>query len=251
MKQSVIITVALFALLIPGMLLAQGACPSKAKATCKATCKEAIELSEEQKAKMAELKMEQEIAGIKLGAELKILKIKIKQEMSKDDPSEKELKALVSQIADIQEKQHLKKIEHMLAMRKILGPEKWKLHKKCCGGMGHGGMGMCGFGCCGGGHGCCAGMCGCCGGGHGCCMGKCGSGCGDKHIWIEKGGAGCCGMGDMGGSCIIKMDGSGMCGGEKTVDIHKMIKARHPGEVKKIKAYIEEEDAGEKEAPLH
>ncbi len=241
MKKSVIFTIAILVLLMPAMLSAQGIYPSKAQATRKAMCKESMELSEEQQAKMAELKFEQEIASIKLGAELKILKLEMKQEMSKDDPSAKELERIVSKISAVKEKLLQQHVDHVLRMKKILGPENWKLYKKCCGGMRHG-CGMSGHGC--------MGMCGCscCGSGHGGFMGKCGSGCGgtDKHIWIEKGGAGCRGMGDMGGSCIIKMDCSDVCGGEKTVDIHKMIKSCHPGEVKKIKAYIEGEDDGKK-----
>jgi hypothetical protein len=211
MKKSVIFTIALLVLVIPGLLSAQATCSPKEKAACKtACCKEMMELSEEQHAKLAELKLEQEISCIKLCAELKILKLQMKQEMSKDDPAEKELKAFVSKIAGIQEKQYLMKIEHMLAMRKILGPENWKLYKKCCGSKG----GHCGSGKGCGGGGCC-GMSGGCGmGGHD-CMGMSGSGCGD-----------------MGGACIIKMDCSGMCGGEKTVDVQKIIKSCISDEMK-------------------
>jgi Spy/CpxP family protein refolding chaperone len=218
--------IALLVLLVPAMLLAEEKCPSKAKAVCKATCKESMKLTEEQKAKIADLKMKHEIAGIKLGAELKILKIELKHALAKDDPSEKDLKALVSKIAGIQEKQHWMKIEHKLAMKKILGPELWKMHKGCCGGMGHG----------------CKGMSGCCGGGRGCMGMMGGSGCGgmDKHIWVEKGGAGCCGMGEKGGHFIIKMDGSGC--GEKTIDIEKIMKSCHGGDVKVIKKCIEGEE---------
>ncbi len=188
MKKSVILTIALLVLLTPAVLSAQGMCASKEKETCKATCKEKMELTEEQEAKIAGLKFEQEISSIKLEAELKVLKLTLKQEMSKDDPSEKELKALVSKIAAIQEKQHLMKIEHMLAMRKILGPENWKMHKKCCGGMGgHGCMGMD----CGGG-GSCGMSVGCGMGGH-CCMGM---GCGSAGCrGMGMCGAGCCGTG--------------------------------------------------------
>ena len=131
---------ALVLMLLPGVLMAQ--VKHVEKTVYEETCKQALEVSEEQRAQLGELKLEQQIASIKLGAELKILNIQLKQELAKDDPSAKELDNLVSKIYATKQKLHKGKIDLQLKMRKIL-PKQWKHLKGCCGGMGtHGSMMM-------------------------------------------------------------------------------------------------------------
>jgi Spy/CpxP family protein refolding chaperone len=134
MKKSVVLATALVILLIPGVLLAQARWVSKTM--CMETCAKAMELTEEQHGKLEELKLEHQVASIQLGAELKVLHLKMEQELSKDDPSSKVLGKLVSQISAAQEELQKKEIDHLLQLKKILKPEQWKKIRKCSGGMG-------------------------------------------------------------------------------------------------------------------
>jgi hypothetical protein len=239
MKRSIVVVVALVALMVPGILLAQGKCAAET------TCKKGPELSAEQLAKLEESKVELKLAKIKLEAELKILKIKMERELKKYDASARDLESLVSKIGAVKEKILQSNIDHKLRERKILGPEHWKKMSKCCGGMcGCCSMGKCGGGSChsgkggccsmgmGHGKGCCGGKGGCCSmgmsHGKGCCSGQGehsiimkhlgGSGCHtmDKHVFIGKGG--CCPH----------------CGG-KMGEIHGKAESCHPEGVKVIK----------------
>jgi hypothetical protein len=76
------------------------------------------------------------MASIKLGAELKILELKMCQELSKDDPSARELESLVSKIGAAREELHKKRIDQLLQAKKILEPEQWKKFRRCFGSMG-------------------------------------------------------------------------------------------------------------------
>jgi hypothetical protein len=224
MKRSAIIAIALIIMLIPGALLAESHCASKAKETCKPKCcKEMMDLTEEQMAKLGELKMEHEIATIKLEAELKVLKLKMKHAMAMHDATAKELKGLVSNMAAVKEKMGLEKIDKMMAAKKIMGPENWKLYWKCCGAKAYGGgedHGKCSCGRCGAGHGCCSRA------HHGCASH---SGCEEK-VFIMKGGE---------GQAWI---GSGGCHELRSGDAHKIIKCIKGDEgAKKIERCIKVE----------
>lgn len=125
MNKSTVIGIALAFLLVPGALFAQGTVVSKV------LCGEPTEMSDEQCAKLVDLRTEHQMAGIKLGAELKILKLRMCQELAKDDPSAKELEDLVSKMGAARAELQKKWIDHLLQARKILEPEQWKTFRRC------------------------------------------------------------------------------------------------------------------------
>jgi Spy/CpxP family protein refolding chaperone len=186
-------------MLVPAILMAQ--VKHVENKVCKETCKQVMELTDEQHAQLSEMKIEHKVAAIKLEAELEILKLKLHHELAKDAPSSKELDNLLSKIYGTKQKLHKGKIDLKLNMKKILTPEQLKHLKKCSGCKeAHGSMMM---GC----------KCGGCGemGGHkvkkmiiggsgGCSMGGCSSmhkGCGCKCCSHMAGGS-CCSGGHKG-----------------------------------------------------
>lgn len=131
MKKGVVLASALVFLLIPSVLFAQGTCTSKV------LCKETLEMSDEQCSKLMNLRTEHQMASIKLGAELEILKLKMCQELSKDDPSATELESLASKMGATRADLHKKWIDNLLQAKKILEPEQWKTFRRCFGDMGN------------------------------------------------------------------------------------------------------------------
>jgi hypothetical protein len=130
MKKGVVLVTVLVLMLLPSVLFAQGSGKSMV------SCKETMECSEEQCAKLMELRTEHQMASIKLGADLQILELKLCQELSKDDPSARELESLVSKIGAVREELQKKRIDQLLQAKKILEPEQWKAYRRCFGSMG-------------------------------------------------------------------------------------------------------------------
>jgi hypothetical protein len=73
---------------------------------------------------------------IDLKAEQQKLGIMLKKEMMKPEPAMQDVEGIVRKMSAVREKLQLARIEHMLAMRKILGPD-WRKHMQA-------GMGGCG-----------------------------------------------------------------------------------------------------------
>jgi hypothetical protein len=146
MKKGLLILVALSIALLMGtsMLVAQEkACASKEKGACKSEMK----LTDEQKAKVEDMKMSFRLKMIDLKAEREKLGIALKQEMMKPEPAMKNIEVIVKKMSAVRENIMLAGIEHMLACRKILGPDACKgMHGGM--GMGCGMMGMQGMSCC-------------------------------------------------------------------------------------------------------
>jgi len=94
-----------------------------------------MKLTDDQKAKVEELKTNQRLKTIDLKADLQKLGIMLKQEMMKPEPNKQELEGIVKKMSVAREKLQLAHIEHMLAMRKILGPD-WRAHMSMGGGEG-------------------------------------------------------------------------------------------------------------------
>jgi len=133
MKKGLIILVALSIALLMGasMLVAQEkACAGMEKGTCKKEMK----LTDEQKAKIEDMKMSFRLKMIDLKAEREKLGIMLKKEMMKPEPLMKDIEVVVKKMSAVREQIQLAGIGHMLAMRKIIGPEAFKSM--------HGGMGM-------------------------------------------------------------------------------------------------------------
>jgi len=110
---------------------------------------EGLNLNDEQKAKMAELRVKNQIEMVELRAEVKKLHLMIKQELMKPEPSKKQILALVDKINAVKEKIATKRVEHLFKVKSILTPEQWKVFVSrfhLCGDGMHGGKG-CGGGC--------------------------------------------------------------------------------------------------------
>jgi Spy/CpxP family protein refolding chaperone len=139
MKKGLMILVALsIALLMnASMLVAQekaaagkemGSCMKEMKAgeKDKDSCGKEMKLTEEQKTKLEELKMNFRLKMIDLKAEREKLGIMLKKEMMKPEPVMNDIEGIVKKMSAVREKIQLAGIEHMLAMRKIFGPEACK-----------------------------------------------------------------------------------------------------------------------------
>ena len=227
MKRGFVLSVAclLMVLLPASMLLAQEMVSVEKE---KGSCQKEMKLTDEQKAKMEELKVEHRMEAIDLKAGCEKLGLMFKKEWMKPEPSLQELGNLVKQMSAAREKLQMNNIQHMLSMRKLLGAD-WQMYLKarkggCCEMMGDPGMPMAGGG------ECCpmmgemmpamAGAGGCCGMGEkrvirivgegpgaGCGMGAMRGGC-----MMQKPGMGAgCGMGAMKGSCMMQQGGKGCC----------------------------------------
>jgi hypothetical protein len=210
-----IVVSALMLVLSVSMIAAQEKAPvEKAKAACsmeKATCEKGMKLTDEQKGKVEELKTNFQLKTIDLKAEQQKLGIMLKKEIAKPEPAMQDIEGIIKKMSAVREKLQLARIEHMLAMRKVLGPD-WKkiMHPDmgCCPEM-MGGPGMK------------------CGGEEQCDRSKCGPTCGPapmkgrrmmrmKQGMGEKGG--CTmhmeqGMGEKGGCTMQKVQGMGEKGG--------------------------------------
>ena len=88
---------------------------------------EGLNLNDEQKAKIAELRVKNQIEMVELRAEVKKLQLMIKQELMKPEPSKKQILALVDKINAVKEKIATKRVEHLFKVKSILTPEQWKL----------------------------------------------------------------------------------------------------------------------------
>jgi Spy/CpxP family protein refolding chaperone len=112
-----------------GMLLAEEQKEIKAQeeygsaAAWRGTC---LDLDEEQKAKLNELRHELEMAAIDLKADLQKLRLELKREMMKDEPSRKAVDKLVEDIGAARTKLKKLHIDHAFKAKEMLKPEQWK-----------------------------------------------------------------------------------------------------------------------------
>jgi len=116
----VVMVLALMLLLGASMIAAQEkAAPAKEQASCHKEMK----LTDENKGKVEELKMNFRLKAIDLKAEQQKLGIMLKKEMMKPEPVMQDVEGIVRKMSAVREKLQLARIEHMLAMRKVLGPD--------------------------------------------------------------------------------------------------------------------------------
>ena len=120
----VVVAFALMLLLSASMIAAQE----------KATCQKEMKIADEQKGKVEELKMNFRLKTIDLKAEQQKLGIMLKKEMMKPEPVMQDIEGIVKKMSAVREKLQLAGIEHMLAMRKLLGPDWRKLMRPGMGG---------------------------------------------------------------------------------------------------------------------
>jgi Spy/CpxP family protein refolding chaperone len=125
MKKGLIVFVALSVALLmsASMLVAQ----EKASAGKeKGTFKKEMKLTDEQKAKIEDLRTNLRLKMIDLKAEREKLGIALKQEMAKPEPSMQEIEGIIKKLSAVREKSQLAAIGQRLEMRKLLGPDAFK-----------------------------------------------------------------------------------------------------------------------------
>jgi Spy/CpxP family protein refolding chaperone len=86
-----------------------------------------LDLDPEQRLAVEKSKLELELANIGVKAEQVELRKKIKEEMLKEEPSRKTIDKYAKAIAANREKMQMNHIDHALEIKKILGPEQWKM----------------------------------------------------------------------------------------------------------------------------
>jgi hypothetical protein len=133
MKKGLIILVALSIALLMGasMLIAQEKAATEKE---KGSCGKEMKLTDEQKAKIEDMKMSFRLKMIDLKAEREKLGIMLKKEMMKPEPAMKDIEGIVKKMSAVRERIMLAAIEQKLAMRKLIGPDACKSM--------HPGMGM-------------------------------------------------------------------------------------------------------------
>ncbi|HEY5132403.1 MAG TPA: hypothetical protein VII85_01805 [Candidatus Krumholzibacteriaceae bacterium] len=112
----------LMVFLSASMLVAQD---KAAREKGKASSQKEMKLSDEQKAKIKEMRMDLRLKMVDLRAEREKVAIMLGKEMMKPEPSMDEIQGLVKRLSETREKIQLTAIENLLAMRKFLGPE-WR-----------------------------------------------------------------------------------------------------------------------------
>ncbi len=112
----------LIVFLSASMLVAQD---KAAREKGKASSQKEMKLSDEQKAKIKEMRMDLRLKMVDLRAEREKVAIMLGKEMMKPEPSMDEIQGLVKRLSETREKIQLNAIENLLAMRKFLGPE-WR-----------------------------------------------------------------------------------------------------------------------------
>lgn len=145
MSKRTLLVVSLFMiLLIPAALLAQrGAMEKRHKDMGCMSEKKGLDLDAEQHFTIEKLKLEFKLANIDIRAEQMKMRMQIKEELLKEEPSRKAIDKFSKTIAANREKMQKNHIDHALEIKKVLKPEQWKMflaHHWDGMGMGHGGM---------------------------------------------------------------------------------------------------------------
>ena len=121
MKTKVFITI-IITIFIAASLFAQDRVPKRAKILPQMT----LNLTEEQKSQLEELKKEYRKEVIKIEADLKIAKIELKDLLSEKDADETAVLAKADEVSRLQNKLMKYRISHQLKTRKIYTEEQWK-----------------------------------------------------------------------------------------------------------------------------
>ena len=90
---------------------------------------EKLGLTPQQQSQMKELKFQHQTRMIDIRHDMQLKMLDLKRELSKDNPSQTALDSLVDQITAIRAKMMKERFAHMLAVKKILTPEQWRMVK--------------------------------------------------------------------------------------------------------------------------
>lgn len=85
-----------------------------------------LNLSEEQQAKLADMRLQMQKEMIPLRSDLQSLRSKLKLEIVKDNPDQKVIDNLLTQISDKRKQIMKMRIQHQQELRKLLSPEQRK-----------------------------------------------------------------------------------------------------------------------------
>lgn len=129
MSKRTLFAVSLFMiLLIPAALLAQrGAMEKRHKEMGYMYEKKGLDLDPEQYLTIEKLKLEFRLANIDIRAEQMKMRMQIKEELLKEEPSRKAIDKHSKAIAANREKIQKNRIDHALEIKKVLNPEQWKM----------------------------------------------------------------------------------------------------------------------------
>lgn len=126
-----IVTVLALAMLFPAALTAQ-----RVGAHMDRPC---LELNEEQQEKMEQLRMEYQMANIDRRADLRKLRLEMRMEFMKEDPDRTALERIADKMSTVRGELAKARIGHLLAVKKLLPPQQWKMYMRHHGKK-HGGM---------------------------------------------------------------------------------------------------------------
>lgn len=101
--------------------------------------REKLNLSDDQKAKLADIRDRHERAGIPIHGDLRIASLDLRKLMRADKPDQRAIDAQIDRIASLRATLHKARVAGMLEARAVLTPAQQKLMKEHRGGMmGHG-----------------------------------------------------------------------------------------------------------------
>ena len=117
---TIAMTVLLLLILLPATLLAERGRFQGARGRME------LGLDDEQRDEFDKLRLEHRLSNIELKAEKRKLRLKMRLELLKDEPSRKELETLAGEISIVRQKIDKNRIDYLLSVRKILKGDQWK-----------------------------------------------------------------------------------------------------------------------------
>ncbi len=87
----------------------------------------ALKLTDEQRQKMLDMRLELQKALLPLKSKLQSLGTELRLQIASDSPDRAKINKLLAQMADIRKEMQQKRIEHQINIRKMLSPEQRKL----------------------------------------------------------------------------------------------------------------------------
>ncbi|HUV36470.1 MAG TPA: periplasmic heavy metal sensor [Patescibacteria group bacterium] len=121
MRKSIIIfTVLVLTLLLSGTVVAQGG------ERCGERGMRDLGLDKDQIEQFEKARIEHRLEMIDLRAEQRKLRLTMHTELRDGEPDRAELERLVEKIADVRERIEKRRLDHLLAVRKVLNDDQWK-----------------------------------------------------------------------------------------------------------------------------
>jgi len=122
-----IITLGLVGLLLLGFMGVMAQQRSPMKAPRKMGMGKMLKLSDEQRQKMMDLRLQLQKDLLPLRNKLQSLQTELKLQIASDNPNQGKIDDLIDQMASIRKEIQKKRVRHQLSIRKMLTPEQRKL----------------------------------------------------------------------------------------------------------------------------